>query len=242
MAPKCHPQVFVVRYEVSRPEQLRRPSTALGEEFDDAVRAQEWPYDPADDPAFFCARRLRREGGQLSWGICRPDVRSRLRPGDTVVFLGNEDEGSQTSYRFAGFATVKEMIGQDQIWEDDRYAVYRQYLNLLVEAAGDGVYRHRETHPGDPHPNWLWRLVGRSGYSWREVDFKPWEDLLCKKTIRLGVDRTESGQPIRLPATTSCSTAPPTRPSWSPTHRSSPCTSPAWESPKPEAPTPFPEK
>ena len=44
-----------------------------------------WPYDGGDDPSFFCWRRHKNQGGKLSWGVCRPDVRGAVQPGDVVV-------------------------------------------------------------------------------------------------------------------------------------------------------------
>jgi hypothetical protein len=45
---------------------------------------RDWPYDIGDDPSFYA---MRKSGGQLSWGICRQDVRNSLCPGDIVAFF-----------------------------------------------------------------------------------------------------------------------------------------------------------
>ena len=47
-----------------------------------AIAASEWPYDNGDDPSFFA---VRKHGGLLSWGVCREDLRTAIRPGSIVA-------------------------------------------------------------------------------------------------------------------------------------------------------------
>ena len=41
-------------------------------------------YDWGDDPAFYAAEKF---GGNVTWGVCRHDVRKKLDKGDVVVFF-----------------------------------------------------------------------------------------------------------------------------------------------------------
>lgn len=137
----------------------------------DAVRSQEWLYDTGDDPAFFCFRRLASEDGSLSWGICRPDVRNRLEPGDAVAFFAFRNQESGMAYYFSGYATVWQKVRQTDIWRDRRLAVHRRYLNLLVRPDGD-AFRWHESNPNRQrwHRDWLWRIAKRSGARTADYD------------------------------------------------------------------------
>lgn len=173
--------------------------TPVGAAFRAAVERREWLYDPSEDPSFFCASYLKDRGGCLTWGICRPDLCEQLRLGDTVAFFAVSSPRAAPEYRFVGYATVAEKVSQDQIWTEDRLAVYREYLNLLVEPLDEsGTYVHRENHPGGGHPDWLWRLVRRQGYPWKKGDFARWEESGFSKTVRLGVDTAARRQPVRF--------------------------------------------
>jgi hypothetical protein len=142
--------------------------------------------------------RFASDGCSLTWGICRPNLRNQLRVSDAVVFFAVEDFDGEVGYRFSGYATVARKVSQDQIWQEDELAVYRDYLNLLVEPAGEGCFRHAENHPGGGHHDWLWRLVRSAGYPWKKADFAPWEEPRFEKTIIPGVSKTAGGQPIRF--------------------------------------------
>src|SRR4051794_1528407 len=48
-----------------------------------------WPFDVGDDPSFRAARHA--PGSDVTWGVCRTDLRNALRPGDVVVFIAAED-------------------------------------------------------------------------------------------------------------------------------------------------------
>jgi hypothetical protein len=74
--------------------------------FKKSVKVQDWPYDNGDDPSFYAARKF---GSQVSWGICRQDVRNRLRPGDIVVFFSFHkfDETGDSEYRMCALGTAE---------------------------------------------------------------------------------------------------------------------------------------
>jgi hypothetical protein len=82
MVPKHQPRVLAVVYKVMQDRDQKRVPNSIAAELIEAGQEHEWPYDPADDPAFFCARRFAGLGGRLTWGLCRSNVRCRLRAGD----------------------------------------------------------------------------------------------------------------------------------------------------------------
>ena len=162
-------RVWVVRYErLHRADAKRAPSSQLERDFLDAL--DEWPYDTSEDPSFFSARKL---GGLLTWGICRPDLRWIVRRGDTIVFISDEPSAAgDRIYRFAAFATVATTVSQRAIWNEPELAVYRRYLNLLLEPDRESepeqngeidAFVHRERHPTGDHPDWRKRLLPRPG-------------------------------------------------------------------------------
>src|SRR5438094_6462895 len=79
------------------------------------AREDKFPYDVGDDPAFLSARRY---GGRVTWGVCRPDVRTAIRP----------DEKN---------------VRQTELFESPAMRVYLRYLNLLIRRKGSG-WEHRE--------------------------------------------------------------------------------------------------
>ena len=140
--------------------------------FKKAVKRQDWPYDSGDDPSFYAARKF---GGQVSWGICRQDVRNRLRRGDIVVFFSFrkfKDTGD-SEYRLCALATVDRKVSQIDLWRDKPLEIYRRYFNLLIQpSAGHDVWKHFEpTLDGSRlHHDWVWRMAEHQGF--RKEDFK----------------------------------------------------------------------
>ena len=73
-----------------------------------APGADDWPVDVGDDPAFECSRAYAEAGGCLSWGVCRPDLRNEITPGDVVVFIAADRlrDRRPARYRLAGWGTA----------------------------------------------------------------------------------------------------------------------------------------
>jgi hypothetical protein len=97
----------------------------------------------------------------VSWGVCRPDLRNRVAPGDVVVFVAADRlrDHRPARYRLAGWGTVERLVSQVSIWQIEDLSVYRTYRNLLVHPATDGRnYVHHEAQV-PWHQDWLWRLA-----------------------------------------------------------------------------------
>jgi hypothetical protein len=63
---------------------------------------------------------MRKFGGQLSWGICRQDVRNALSDGDIAIFFSfRKCSDNESEYRFCGVATVERMVNQADIWKKE---------------------------------------------------------------------------------------------------------------------------
>ena len=144
-----------------------------------ALERGEWPYDLGDDPSFVSQRYF---GGQLTWGICRQQIRNRLAPGDVVVFFSfrKRRANEATEYRFCGFATVERKVSQVDIWGNPTLRVYRKYLNLLIRRGKSALWEHHER--GSPrrmwHKDWLWRLVDHRGLLKREFEALSGRDVI----------------------------------------------------------------
>jgi hypothetical protein len=122
----------------------------------------EWPFDNGDDPSF---RAALERGGQLSWGVCRQDVRNKLREGDIVVFFSFSRE-QPSDYRFCSVATVKCRVSQADVWREQDLGQFREYCNLLVRPIGTSeVWKHVEPclKGSPPHTDWLWRTTSHAG-------------------------------------------------------------------------------
>jgi hypothetical protein len=109
-----------------------------------------WFYDKGDDPSFYCSEVKKTN---LSWGVCRPNIRNKIQPEDVVVFFCFNS--TTNIYYLAGLASVSEKIKQTQIWTDENYSNYRQYYNLLMRL-NNNSWEYYE--PIDKHDDWLSRI------------------------------------------------------------------------------------
>jgi len=155
--------------------------------FKKALKDEDWPYDNGDDPSFYAARKF---GGQISWGICRQDVRNKLRPGDMVVFFSFRKfkETGDSEYRLCALATVDGKVSQVDVWQNETLAIYRKYFNLLIRPHGsnNGWEHFEPTLQGSRlHHDWLWRMARHKAF--RKKDFKKLE----------ATDRLEQGASVR---------------------------------------------
>jgi hypothetical protein len=125
------------------------------------VSSDEWPYDVGDDPSFFCSKR---DGGPLTWGICRPDVRNPIRPGDIVVFFSFREmkDAKETEYRLCAVATVGNKVRMTDLWKHPELERFRRYDNLLIKpkARAPRCWKHFESKLKEQqgHDDWLWRI------------------------------------------------------------------------------------
>jgi hypothetical protein len=159
----------------------------------EAVERDEWPYDiPGDDPAFFSRRR---HGGNLTWGVCRQQVRNCLGAGDVVVFFSfrEREDGGEIEYRLCAVATVERKVRQTDIWSDREMRPYRRYLNLLIRPAKqkDGWEHYEPSAKDEGHEDWLWRIAEHRGL--KQCDFHQLE-----WTNFLPADAQVKGRTVRI--------------------------------------------
>lgn len=116
-----------------------------------------WPVDVGDDPSFVSSARV---GGDVTWGVCRPDVRRALRPGDAVVFFAADRlrDRRPARYQFVGCATVDRCVRQTDVWTEPGLATFRTYGNLLTRPIKGGYEHHEELPRHRWHDDWLWRI------------------------------------------------------------------------------------
>lgn len=112
-------------------------------------------YDWGDDPGFFCARHFLGDCRLAGWGVCRPDVRAALAPGDFVVFFCARWAPERVwRYYYIGVATMKEGVSRSEIWTDPCLAAYRRFYNVLARLE-DGKLVHHEAMTR--HDDWQHR-------------------------------------------------------------------------------------
>ena len=122
-----------------------------------AIVGGEWPYDNGDDPSFYVAR----QGGPLTWGVCRQDLRNEIKIGSIVVFFSFTRKGLKTMYRLSGVATVADRLDRRAVFSDRRLRRHRHlYLNVLVRPQGKGwEYDEGDREQKARHSDWLWRIA-----------------------------------------------------------------------------------
>jgi len=151
---------------------------------------QGWPYDGGDDPSFYAMKTF---GGQLSWGVCRQDVRNRLSPGDIVVFFSFRkfDETGDSEYSLCALATVERKVRQIDLWQDAKLTAFRKYFNLLIRPSKSthGGWDHFEPALTGVHTDWLWRIADHHGF--RKKHFEK-----LQETDHLEPGTTIRGRPV----------------------------------------------
>ncbi len=131
---------------------------------EDGLDTASWPYDGGDDPSFYCARTV---GANLTWGVCRQQVRNRISPGDVVVFFsvrGNREDRAPFRYRLCAVATVERKVSQTDIWTRAELKPFRSYRNLLIRRLKGGLWEHHEPILGVNHKDWFWRIADQGGF------------------------------------------------------------------------------
>lgn len=155
---KIYISVFLSRIKVGEAPTLRE---------DEA-----WPYDYGDDPSFRTAKALR---GPLTWGVCRPNVRNRIRKGDIVVFIScsRQKNGTDSAYRFCAISTVSRKAKQTEIYRSANLRQFMEYPNLLVRPTPltNGWEHYEPPHKGPHgHSDWLSRIAERVDH--KKSDFE----------------------------------------------------------------------
>jgi hypothetical protein len=151
--------LFAAAYLAPRKRPPVEGSQPVVRAFRAACAESQFPFDIGDDPAFFAARYLR---SPITWGICRPDVRAKIRPGDYAAFFAADRDNQQTTYLFVGALCVDRKISHVSLWKDPQ--PFRDYLNLLIRPHGRG-WEHFEPALAVRywHKDWLWRIADNTG-------------------------------------------------------------------------------
>jgi hypothetical protein len=148
--------------DIKRTQQVAEKSP-LVQKFLDEYPKPNCFFDWGDDPAFFSANELLGDFRYATWGICRRDVRRSLSKKDIVIYFcarQNSDDLKVWDYYFIGSGIVIDTIARDQIWQGDRYAVYRDFLNVLAKLERSELVQHEFFGKG--HDDW--RLRSQSPY------------------------------------------------------------------------------
>lgn len=138
-------------------------SSGQFEVVESAIQNNEWPYDNGDDPSFYAARH---HGAPLTWGVCRPNVRTALKAGDMVAFISfSSTQRAQRifQYRLCCIATVERKIDHRFVLDDSRLKG-KPYLNALIKPNpyGSGwVHNENQRPKAAQHSRWLWLIAER---------------------------------------------------------------------------------
>jgi hypothetical protein len=155
--------IYLVCFHSGKPKDLTGSSGQYCN-VDSAILKDEWPYDNGDDPSFYVAR----QGGRLTWGVCRQDLRNAIARGSIVVFFSFTPlVNDKTLYRLCAVATVDDKVDHRAINRDRRLSTFRRlYINGLIIPEADG-WRYDETdrRAALRHKDWLWRMAYHRGIS-----------------------------------------------------------------------------
>ncbi len=103
---------------------------------------------------------MLRDVRSATWGVCRQDVRKALATDDIVVFFCGRQakQGNEWHYYFIGYGTVLEPVRRQDIWTKPKYAQFRSFYNVLVNAQG------RQDEKFHPRHNRDWERRAASPY------------------------------------------------------------------------------
>lgn len=156
--------IFIAPYHAYLPEKFNRdtvPTQYLC--VTDAISKETWPYDYGDDPSFYSSDAQR---GRLSWGVCRPDTRNQVAPGDVVVFVAFiKKPSTHVLYKLSAVATVERKEHHcDLLSNPVLKGEFGSYANLLLSEGPNDTWIHREPSlPScDWHKDWLCRMGPKS--------------------------------------------------------------------------------
>jgi len=153
--------VYLVCFHSEKPRSLDG-SERQYRKVETAICHDEWPYDNGDDPSFYVAR----QGGRLTWGVCRQDLRNAIAKGSIVVFFSfTPVTNDEILYRLCAIATVDDKLDHRDLHRDHRFSQFRQlYINGLITPENDG-WRYDETdrRSSQGHKDWLWRMADHRG-------------------------------------------------------------------------------
>jgi len=156
MNSKRRTSVYLVPYH-SEPGLHLEGGTGQFATVEKAIVAGEWPYDNGDDPSFYVAKN----GGPLTWGVCRQELRNSIEKGSIVVFFSYTSHREKVLYRLSAVATVADIVDRRIVFTDSRFRLHAHcYLNTLIKPAEDGWRYDESDRNGDAkHRDWLWRIA-----------------------------------------------------------------------------------
>jgi hypothetical protein len=177
------PELYSLAYLSPKMRRRSENQNECASAFYAAVRDGDFPYDIGDDPAFFSASYY---GGPVTWGVCRPDVRSAISPGDWVIFFAAAEpeayEPGARNYRFVAALQVQLKMRHIDLFKAD--VPYQNYLNLLVRPVPGGWQHHEPAlHSRDWHKDWLWR-VAKTGRRRKEHMSETRDRPIPEETVR----------------------------------------------------------
>lgn len=131
----------------------RAATEPLLQKFLDRYGQPECFYDWGDDPSFFASSEILGSAESATWGVCRRDVRTAMRPGDYVVFVcGKEMAKGIWEYFYVGVGTIKQLLDRHVIWSEDGYEPQRRFFNVLARPVGGELQQYETFHRY--HPDW----------------------------------------------------------------------------------------
>jgi hypothetical protein len=122
----------------------------------DRLMAGDSVYDWGDDPSFFSAEYIQGSAENAAWGVCRPNVRQKIRANDVVVFFcaRRAQIADPIHYLFTGYGTAaKRVDDRRDLWRQPELEPFREHLNVLARPDAFGRLENVERFLPQ-HDNW----------------------------------------------------------------------------------------
>ena len=116
---------------------------------------------------------MARAGGPLTWGVCRQNLRTAIRPGSIVVFFSfTPQPNKDVVYRLCAVSTVVDKLDHRVLCRDKRFTKYRElYINGLIAPTGDRWCHNESDRPEKcRHKDWLWRIADHRQMTHKRFD------------------------------------------------------------------------
>lgn len=129
--------------------------------FNEFYEKRPWYCDLGDDPSFYCADKYN---SNVTWGVCRHNVREVIDIGDEIHFVACDKSGYAVKdnglwdYYYVGYGVVGDKISQKDIYTNRNYSHFQQYFNMLIKPHRNGYIHWEAFDESWWHDDWMMRI------------------------------------------------------------------------------------
>lgn len=137
------------------------PTEDCTAEYKKFVTKRPWYCDLGDDPAFYCCDKFN---SNVTWGVCRHNVREVIDIGDEIHFVTCDKSGFDSgsakvwNYYYVGYGVVKDKISHKDIYTNKSYFHFQHYFNMLIKPQRNGYVHWEAFDESWWHNDWKMRI------------------------------------------------------------------------------------